>query len=372
MSRGRELLLRLLLVAFSFAAAGAVAEIALRLVGYAAERYPASARLHDPQWKALLDCYPTNPRGYFDLDLRRPETREQYRWIAPNRYDVVAPHAPYAVLFRYNALRFRDRPLEARPPGVQRVVVIGDSFTEGQGVKEPDTYARVLETRLTASGGAYEVRNCGRRGLDFPEMVDAFSDAIPFGADVVVYGMVLNDGARSPEFQARQAYVNDWIMARGQMESRAEVLRPFWTRSRVLSLAADRWEARHIDAASTTWYRQMYGAENADGWRRTQALIRQMDERTRAQGGRFLVALWPLLVDLGPRYPFAETHETIRQFCASAGIPFLDLRGALAGPPMASLWVHPIDRHPNEVAHRLAAEALAPVVRGMLTGESTR
>lgn len=372
MSRGRELVLRLLLVAFSFLLAFAVGEIGLRLVGYAPERYPASARLHDPQWTALLDCYPTNPRRYFDIDLRRAETREQYRWIAPNRYDVVAPHAPFAVLFRYNALRFRDRPLELRPPGVRRVVVIGDSFTEGQGVKEEDTYPRLLDARLTAGGAPYEVRNCGRRGLDFPEMVDAFGDAIGFGADVVVYGMVLNDGARSAEFQSRQAYVNDWIMARGQMESRAEVSRPLWARSRVLSLGADRWEARRIDAASTTWYRQMYGAENAEGWRRTQALIRQMDERTRAQGGRFMVALWPLLVDLGPRYPFAETHDTIRQFCTAAGIPFVDLRGALAGPPIASLWVHPIDRHPNEIAHRLAAEALAPVVRGLLTGEPTR
>ena len=24
----------------------------------------------DSKWRALLDCYPTNPRGYFDIDLR--------------------------------------------------------------------------------------------------------------------------------------------------------------------------------------------------------------------------------------------------------------------------------------------------------------
>jgi hypothetical protein len=32
------------------------------------------------------------------------------------------------------------------------------------------------------------------------------------------------------------------------------------------------------------------------------------------------------------------------------------------GRRTADLWVHPVDHHPNEVAHRLAAESLAPVV----------
>lgn len=364
MFRRREILWRAALVTSSILVALGMAELALRLLGAGSERNGAVMRLHDAAWTALLDCYPTNPRGYFDIDLRRPESRALYRPLAPNRYDPVAARAPYAVLFRYNRLRFRDRPLEARPPGVRRVIVVGDSFTEGEGVKEPDSYPRVLET-LLPPGEGYEVRNCARRGLDFPELYGAFKDAIPFGADIVVYAMVLNDGARSPEFQARQSYVNDWILERGRMDFREEPLRPWWRRSRVATLAAEGWDARRIDAASTRWYREMYTDANAEGWRRTQGFIRDMDQQTRAQGGRFLVALWPLLVDLGPGYPFAETHEALRRFCAASGIPFFDLRPALAARPVSSLWVHPLDRHPNEVAHRLAAEALAPVVRAL-------
>jgi hypothetical protein len=110
----------------------------------------------------------------------------------------------------------------------------------------------------------------------------------------------------------------------------------------------------------------MYGEANAAGWAQTQGLIREMDARTRAQGGRFAIALWPLLVDLGDDYPFAGAHESIRAFCAAAGIPFLDLRPALSGPDVTSLWVHAQDRHPNEAAHARAGEALAPFVRGLL------
>jgi len=82
-----------------------------------------------------------------------------------------------------------------------------------------------------------------------------------------------------------------------------------------------------------------------------------MNQRTRAAGGRFLVATWPLLVALD-RYPFADVHERIARFCLEAGIPQQDLWPVLRGERTESLWVHPVDMHPNEVAHRLAAESL--------------
>jgi hypothetical protein len=53
----------------------------------------------------------------------------------------------------------------------------------------------------------------------------------------------------------------------------------------------------------------------------------------------------------------------IAAFLDSAGIARHDLLPALRGRTDESLWVHPVDRHPNEIAHRLAAESLAPVVR---------
>ncbi len=58
-------------------------------------------------------------------------------------------------------------------------------------------------------------------------------------------------------------------------------------------------------------------------------------------------------------------NRTIERFCLSAGIPRLDLLPVLSGRPSSSLWVHPLDHHPNEIANRLAAEAAAPVVGEM-------
>ena len=152
--RAREALLRALLAGAAAGAALLAVELALRAAGYVPRWYHASARLVDPRWNVLLDFYPSNPRGYFDVDLRAPESRERYFHLAPHRYEAVAARVPYAVMVEYNSLRFRDAEPGPRPAGVHRVVIVGDSFTEGQGVKEPDTCARVLERLVNAGGGS--------------------------------------------------------------------------------------------------------------------------------------------------------------------------------------------------------------------------
>ena len=126
----------------------------------------------------------------------------------------------------------------------------------------------------------------------------------------------------------------------------------------------DRVQAWRVGRETTRWYLDLYGAPNGEGWARTQDQMRDMDRRLRERGGRLLVASWPLLVDLDT-YPFTAADEAIARFCEGAGIPRVDLRAALRGHPAESLWVHPVDHHPNEVAHRLAAEALMKPVRGL-------
>ena len=134
-----------------------------------------------------------------------------------------------------------------------------------------------------------------------------------------------------------------------------------------MSGGASTWQpvqAWRVGRETTQWYLDLYGPPNQEGWARTQDDMRDMDRRLRERGGRLLVASWPLLVDLDA-YPFAAADEAIARFCEGAGIPRLDLRVGLQGHTAESLWVHPIDHHPNEIAHRLAAEALAPRVRGL-------
>jgi hypothetical protein len=365
--RGGGTLANLALAAAAVAATLLASELALRATGYVPHRLRAAAQMVDARWRVLLDCYPSNPRGYFDIDLKTSESRDRYFHLAPHRYDQVAQRDPYAVEVQYNSLRFRDAEPASRPEGVRRVVVVGDSFTEGQGVKEADTYPRVLEKLLNGGGKGWEVRNCGRRGTDFPQLYGVFEDALAYAPDVVVYAMVLNDADRSREFQARQSYVNDWILDRGVLLEGKPAPELHVLDSRLKALVADRIENWRTGRATARWYHDMYGEPNRVGWERTQGYIREMNRRTLAQGGRFLVASWPLMVRLEGDDPFADVSDTIARFCLSAGIPRHDLRAAFRGQRTEALWVHPVDMHPNEIAHRLAAESLAPAVRSLMS-----
>jgi lysophospholipase L1-like esterase len=338
-------------------------EVALRVMGFAPERRLATRRIVDAGWTRLLDCYPSNPRGYFEIDLHDPENHERFFSIAPRRFESIARWHPWAVDFHYNHLRFRDVPPTPREPGVYRIVVFGDSFTEGQGVKEEHTVARVLQDLLEEQQpGRFEVRNCGRRGLDFPKLLEGFDGALRYEPDLLIYALVLNDAVRSPEFQARQSYINDWILDRERLPDETAAP-PGFLRSRTRDLVADRFSAWRVGRETTRWYLDMWGEGNAAGWRSTQEIIRDMDRRLNRRGGRLLVAAWPLFVGLEEPYPFAPVHETIGRFCLGAGIPWFDLLPVYVGHRSSELWVHPVDRHPNEVAHRMAAEALVPVVR---------
>jgi lysophospholipase L1-like esterase len=337
-------------------------EAALRVRGFIPDRERAVRRMVNARWTTLLDCYPSNPRGYFDIDLREPRSDARYRGLAPYRFDAIARDHRWAVEVRYNALRFREVPPAPRPRGVRRIVIFGDSFAEGQGVKQADTLARVLERLLQERApGRYEVRNCGRRGTDFPELFDAFEDALRYEPDLVVYTLTLNDAVQPLAFRERQAYVNDWILDRTKAPDEPDQAHSF-LRPRAIDFVSDRVTELVIGRETTRWYLDMWGDANRRGWQQTQEYLREMERRLGRRGARLLVAPWPLFVGLERGYPFAAVHETIYRFCLVAGIPHHDLLSAFRGQRSADFWVHPVDLHPNERAHRLAAESLLPEV----------
>jgi lysophospholipase L1-like esterase len=302
-----------------------------------------------------LDCYPSNPRGYFDVDLRSPGTLERYRAHRVRRIEEQAPIAPFAVELVYNAQQFRDRDFGRRRPGRRRIIVLGDSFTEGQGVRAADVYPRLLERHLEeAEPGRWEVLNAGRRGADFPALSETFEELLAFDPDLVVYALMLNDAVVTDGFRARHAFVYDRI-ARGWGRPPRSLLR-------MASFVGARLDAWRVEDATVRWYREMYGPYNREGWDETAARILEMDRRMRARGGRLLVAIWPVLAGLEGDYLFAAAHRMIAELCGRAGIPVHDLLSVLSGRPSATLWVHAVDRHPNEVAHRLAGKSLASFV----------
>jgi lysophospholipase L1-like esterase len=365
MSRARALVEGVSLACGAIVAVLLLSEGALRAVGFQPERHLTRIRLTnaaDLNVRAnalVLDCYPSDPNRAFDVDLARPDVRRRYEAAGVRGLERAAEF-PHALEFRYNSRGFRGPEFPPRRPGVRRLVVVGDSFTEGQGAREADTYVRQVEALLNArEPGTWEVLNLGWRALDFPKLRETFDTALDLQPDVALFGMVLNDGERSAAFDRQWPALNDWIMVRRPPES-ASLLRP-----RLVSFVHDRLETYRIARDTTLWYRDMYGPANAEGWQRTREDLRGLQQAARRRGVPMIVALWPLLVDLERDYPFAEVHEKIGRVCERSAIPFDDLLPVLRGRPTSSLWAHPADWHPNALAHRLVAEALAPRVRAL-------
>jgi lysophospholipase L1-like esterase len=325
--------------------------------------------VYNRKMTAGLDCYPSDPRGDFDLDLRHAATRARFESLGVRRVEDCARYAPHAVELRYNSLQLRDREPTPRRPGVARVVVLGDSFTEGQGVKEEDTYPRVLERLLKASGAAVEVVNFGRRGADFPALQQAFEEVLALDPDLMLYGMLLNDCETSASFRARHPFVTERLEGPRQKLILMSGPPPFGARTALF--VRRRLDQYRLDRAMRAWYGELYGDVNREGWQRTQAAIEDMHRRMALRGGRFVVATWPVLAHLDREYPFRAAHETIGRFCHASGIAWVDLLPALTGQVAEDLWVHAHDPHPNASAHRRVAEFLVPTVKRMagLTAE---
>ncbi len=366
-ARRRVLLQNLALAAGAVATTALLLEGGLRVRGADPDRAGGTACLHTQDRRTALDCYPTNPRGYFDVDLRDPSTLARFRAAGVKRVESAATRAPYCVAFRYNRLRLRGPEIQPPRDGVRRIAVLGDSFTEGQGVKEDDTYPRVLERLLNAGGGRWEVLNCGRRASDFPELLAEFEGVLQLDPEIVVYGMVPNDCERTPPLQARLASIEDLIEDTGRAAGPRR-LGPL--DSRLAAFVEERLERRRVTEESLAWYRDLYGEANRAGWASTQANIRAMDGQLRRRGGRLLVATWPLLPTVGAADPLRGMRLTVERFLADTGIAHHDLRGDLAREALASLWVHSLDMHPNEKAHAIAARSLEPVVRRLAYGLS--
>jgi hypothetical protein len=361
-TRAREWAARAALVAASVAGCLLVAEAGLRAAGWS-PRPPArifritngtGADLQYPgrAGRTVLDCYDTNPRGSFPVDLRDPATLARYRSAGLLRLDEAAAHHPFGIEFRYNRGGFRERERGERTPAALRVAFIGDSFLEGQGVAERQTSVRLVEATL-----GWEAWNLGVRGRDFPEMSDSFAAALQLRPDVIVYAMVLNDADRDKALAETWPKVNDWIMVRQPQVA----LRPI--DMRVAALVRERYEVREVTRQTLAWYRALYSAENRGGWARTREALAAMKRQAEARGIGFGVALWPLMVGLEGGYPFEQAHASIRQACERRGIPFADLLDSLRGRRSSDLWVHESDLHPNEHAHALVAPSLVALVR---------
>ena len=340
-----------------------VCEVALRVLGIPADELTFLPKDGSVDW----DCYCSNYRGYFV-----PKKMSNGQTI----YCVEHANEPP-----------RERSLEeAQKKGDYTVLTIGDSFTYGLGVKVVDNWPYRLGGLLRrTSNKSIAVSNVAKVGRHVMEILEG--QYVPQTAtmvpDLCVYGYCLNDPLWIPAAGADRsnplapvkkdaametADIDDFINVRTANLKQLRIESPLAglrKRLRTVDVTLRAMETREIQQRTLQFYLDLYDpAKNARGLDITWNAIQRMSEQQKARGKRFLVAIFPMFIDTDGRYPLQRCHEAVMAAMTARGVDVVDLLPAYRGTPAKDLWVHPLDRHPNDLAHRLAAEAIAERCRG--------
>jgi len=255
-----------------------------------------------------------------------------------------------------NAKGYRDvERAVPKPPGVRRVLSLGDSFAWGASIEYDDTYAqRVARALNRRPGERWEVVQLAIPGMGTVEQAAQLEEeGLAYEPDVVVLGFVLNDS--EDENAAERRREKDWVADEQARRGRKGLL----DRSALYRLVRGRLKATVANRRRLEAYHSQF-APDYPGWVASQEALRHMGELCRQHGVPFVVMIFPLFGNpLDDGYPFTEIHAKVAQAAGDAGATVLDLLPSYRGLRWDILVADGAnDEHPNEIAHRIAARAL--------------
>jgi len=266
-----------------------------------------------------------------------------------------APGAESSGEGRKNSLGYRgpEWPAE-KEPGAWRVLFLGDSFTYGKGIEEKGIFASVAGERLgEALNRKVEVLNLSRPGWDTVDEIDALEKTgLRYRPDLVVLVFFLNDATHLDSNPVIAWRMNREIWNRDGALNR--VSRLYDTLDYVL-------RKKRVTEETIRDYRESYmgDAETTGRWERCQKAFERGRDLCAASGAKMAVVIFPMLIRLGPDYPFRDVHEQVRATCERLGLPVLDLLASFEGRDGPSLWISPENSHPGKEGHATAGRAIA-------------
>lgn len=369
----RRFLAPLLLVVASLLFCALAGEIALRIA-----------------WGGYYEKFdPDRPLGEYDFHPTRGlmpgRNVEHFDW---NR--------EFQVWKRHNSLGFRGPEFEIeKPPGVTRLLVLGDSMTYGTGVEYEETYPAVLD----AMDPKLQVINTGVPGYHGGHQLLLLEEWIgPLQPDLVLVAYFWNDlwGASGRGTSERGGFAHfelvdgelvhfpadpptienpsfDHLRRRharrarrygGFLASESYLYRFLSDRMKILGYAIRDWRGERTEVETGG---ELDAQEEENAWQLSYALLRRQRELAESHGAKFAILVVPDQVQVEPdvdvlAIPPVLWHiqERIERFARAEGVPLIEPLETMReirlrdGEP----HYHRIDRHWNRLGHRRMAEVL--------------
>jgi GDSL-like lipase/acylhydrolase family protein len=389
--RARAVRRNLLLAAGSLAATLALVEGAARAIVHRREAAPLTTRGSIIRFDPWLGwAKPPLAEGW----LHRPE---------------------YHVHLQINAhgLRGPDRDYR-KPPGTRRILLLGDSFTEGFTVREEATTRAVLESSLRRSGcGDWEVINAGTMGYGTDQEYLFYQrEGRRYEPDIVVVMFFYNDlnGNLASEAKPWFTVEPDHLELHGspvaspregEWTRRPEPRQPrsgAWRGSMALRLLTERTEqgnpalhrllartglvepARAVELPADFWpFGPGHRQEVGEMWRRTEGILAALRKEVEATPARFAIFYVPDETEIddrvaeltrqrygmGPRWwRSGRVFDRLHGVSVALDMTLFDPRLAFLEAERRGFPLYfPEDGHWNEEGHRLAGEVLARALR---------
>src|SRR5262245_9174348 len=242
-------------------------------------------------------------------------------WDKPPDGDMRITRDEYDIHVHINSKGLRGPEREyAKPAGIRRVLILGDSYAEGYYAEEEQTARAVLESRLNKSCGRFEVLNGGTAGYSTDQEYLFFeNEGKRYAPDIVVVFLYYNDlyynttgvgtgGKPKPYFEEDhgQLVLRNVPVPRTDADTRVGGLRPCRGSVRPAPLRRAHADVSPqlnrtlawlglVEPVSNEPFREFwpYGLghrdEVEDMWRRTALILRTLKGSVEAQSGRLAV-----------------------------------------------------------------------------------
>jgi hypothetical protein len=234
-----------------------------------------------------------------------------------------------------------------RTAGRRRVTFVGDSFTAGHGVRD---VKRRFANLVRAERPRWEVHCLAVPGFDTPQTIEQLDRLRREGyeLDVVVLVYCLNDiGQVVPEsFELLPRLYAD-------LENEGFLLRSSYAVNTLYYRY--RWRA---DPALDDYFGYTRRHYSGEPWRKQRIALDTLRNSVEEAPGNLMVVTFPFLHRLDGEYGFDDAHRALGDHWRQRGVPHLDLLPTFRRQSSADVTVNRWDAHPNERAHRMAADAL--------------
>ena len=223
------------------------------------------------------------------------------------------------------------------------VIVLGDSFTMGFGLRYEDTYIFRTQDQLNKKGININFWNFGTPAAESRKCLSIYQERGNLvDHQLILYGLHLNDLIKFPTsyvINLNNSKINRALARRSRL---------YYYLLKTKNNYFDR-KKRIAELTSPTMFEKPYFRENLQA-------ISSLQQEAERRKILFRIVILPILVDL-KEDTFRPVYQNIMTTLKSREIRFFDLTNTVQGSD-SDYWILPFDQHPNEKANELFANHL--------------